>query len=159
MYEMPLSVPESHGYKSISIDGSHEQSFRHRSSPLTPTTQSGDGPNIDTSETLLCFRSTLKNEEVFVLTWGYHKPPAFISVLRRPPFARSSSSNALGEPLWCSVKEIINKLNNNLNFKIYHSAKERKPSVAIWFSPQNENFASCVAPTISEKWVNHSAKG
>lgn len=64
-----------------------------------PTTQSGDGPNIDTNETLLCFRSTLKLEDVFALTFGYHNPPALMSDLSRPPFARSSSSNALGDPL------------------------------------------------------------
>lgn len=64
-----------------------------------PTTQSGDGPNIETNDTLLCLRSTRKCDEVFVFTEGYHKPPAFINVRRREPLALSSSSRALGEPL------------------------------------------------------------
>lgn len=49
---MPLSVPASHGYRSTSTSSVHVQSGRHRFIPLTPTTQSGDGPNIEVSDTL-----------------------------------------------------------------------------------------------------------
>lgn len=73
---------------------------------VIPTTQSGVGPNIDTNDTLLCLRSTRKCDDVFALTFGYHNPPAFINVRRREPFALSSSSSALGDPLW---RAFINK--------------------------------------------------
>jgi hypothetical protein len=77
----------------------------------SPTTQSGVGPNIDTNESLLCLRSTRKCDDVFELTFGYHKPPAFIKVRKRPPFALNSSSSALGDPLFVfyikKVREIF----------------------------------------------------
>lgn len=110
MYEIPLSVPESHGYSGISNDSVQLQSSLQRFNPLIPTTQSGDGPNIDANETLLCLRSTLKCDEVFALTFGYQSPPAFIKVLNFEPFARNSISICRTDP---------------------HSANERKPSVAM----------------------------
>lgn len=122
----------------MSSESFQVQSNWHKFSPLTPTTQSGDGPNIDTIDSLWCFWSTRKFADVFVLTFGYHKPAALINVLKRGPFARSSKSNARTEP---------------------NSANDLKPSVAIWFSPQNEKFESCDAPMTSEKCVNHTANG
>ena len=59
----------------------------------------GEGPNMDTNDNLLCFRSTRKCDEVLALTFGNHNPPAFINVRRRAPFALNSSSSALGDPL------------------------------------------------------------
>lgn len=106
---MPLSVPASHGYRSMSSESVHEQSALHKFSPLTPTTQSGDGPNIEANDTLWCTRSTRNVVEVLVFTYGYHKPAALISDRKWEPLARSSVSNKRTEP---------------------HSAIERKPSVA-----------------------------
>lgn len=135
---MPLSVPASHGYKSMSNESFHVQSIWHRFKPLTPTTQSGDGPNIDTTDNLWWMRSVRKFDVVFVLTLGYHRPAALISVRRREPFERSSTSSARTDP---------------------NSAKDLNASVAIWFSPQNEKFASCEAPMTSEKCVSQTANG
>lgn len=134
----PLSVPASHGYKSISKESFHVQSFSHKFNPLTPTTQSGDGPNIDTTDSLWWTRSTRKFDEVFVFTCGYHKPAAVISVRRRDPWARSSKSSARTDP---------------------NSANVLKASVATWFSPQNEKLESCDAPITSEKCVSQTANG
>lgn len=138
MYVMPLSVPASHGYRSISIESFQPQSCVHKFKPLTPTTQSGDGPNIDTTDSLWWMRSVRKLADVFVLTFGYHRPAALISVRRRGPFARSSNSIWRTEP---------------------NSAICLKPSVARWFSPQNEKFESCDAPITSAKWVSQTANG
>lgn len=131
-------MPASHGYRSRSSESFHVQSIWHKFNPLTPTTQSGDGPNIETKDNLWWTRSTRKFDDVFVFTFGYQSPAALISVLKRGPFARSSKSNARTEP---------------------NSANDLKPSVAIWFSPQNEKFESCDAPITSEKCVNHTANG
>lgn len=65
---------------------------------------------MDTNDTFGCVRSTRNLEDVFVFTFGYHRPAAFISVLKRGPRALNSVSKAVGEP---------------------NSAKNRKPSVAI----------------------------
>lgn len=94
----------------MSKDSSHVQSGKHKFKPFTPTTQSGDGPNIDTKDNLCFLRSTLKCDEVFLLTSGYHNPAAFINVLRRGAFARSSISRSRTDP---------------------HSAIDLNPSVAI----------------------------
>jgi len=93
---------------------------------------------MDANDTLGCLRSTRNLAEVFWLTWGYHNPAALIRVRNLGPFPRSSVSRAVGEP---------------------HSARERNPAVAMWFSPQKEKFDSCEAPMTSEKCVNQMAKG
>lgn len=168
-----LTVPESQGKRSMSSDGSQEQSCLHKFKPLTPTTQSGEGPNIETSDILLCFRSTLKLADVFELTCGYQSPGALISERSRLPFARNSSSRARGDPLVTACEWVHAKKKRTQNRKFnnvpscfffwadnpHHSASERKPSEAIWFSPQNENVGSCEPPMISEKCVNQTAKG
>lgn len=73
-----------------------------------------------------------------MFTFGYHKPGAFTRDRSLGPLVLSSASRAVGDP---------------------HSAKDLKPSLAIWFSPQKVKFVSWVAPITSEKWVNQIAKG
>lgn len=138
IYEIPLSVPASQGNRSRSKLSFHVQSVSQRFKPFTPTTQSGLGPNMETSEILGCFLSTLKWDEVFAFTLGYHRPAALISVRSFDPLARSSVSRRRAEP---------------------HSAKDRKPSVAMWCSPQKLKLLSCDAPITSEKWVSQTANG
>lgn len=73
-----------------------------------------------------------------MLTLGYHKPAAFIIVLKYRLFALSSLSIKRTDP---------------------HSAKLLKPSDAICPSPQKLKFLSCDAPITSEKCVNHKVNG
>lgn len=64
----------------------HEQSSSHKFTPLMPTTQSGEGPNIEASETLGCLRSTRNWADVLVLTLGYHRPGALINERNLEPW-------------------------------------------------------------------------
>lgn len=63
---MPLSVPASHGYRSTVKLSIQEQFFKHKFKPLTPTTQSGDGPERILHSVLIAF--TFKCLHLFYLT-------------------------------------------------------------------------------------------
>lgn len=50
LYDVPSSVPTSHGYKFRVRDGNHLQLGVHNSISATPTIQSGDGVILETTE-------------------------------------------------------------------------------------------------------------
>lgn len=83
----------------MSRESFHEQSSWQRLRPLTPTTQSGEGPNIETKDILGCFRSTRKWDEVLVFTLGYQRPAALMRLRNLEPLARNSVSKERTDPL------------------------------------------------------------
>lgn len=70
IYEVPLSVPASHGYNSTSLRSIHLQSVWQSSKPETPTNQSGDGNNIDTNDNKWWSESTRNTANVLPVIFG-----------------------------------------------------------------------------------------
>lgn len=70
MYDVPLSVPASHGYNSTSLRSVHLQSVWQSSRPETPTNQSGDGNIIDTNDSKWWSESTRNTANVLPVIFG-----------------------------------------------------------------------------------------
>ena len=68
-YLSPLSVPKSHGYKSMTLLSTQEQLGKHRFSFDNPTIQSGLGIILETTESKWWIRSTLKTAKVCPTTF------------------------------------------------------------------------------------------
>ena len=95
---MPSSTPASQGYNGISFLSSQVQLARQSSRDEIPTIQSGDGPNMLTSETRWFLGSVLKMAKVFPCTLGCHSPRALMIVRMCLLLDFSSLSSSLGEP-------------------------------------------------------------
>ena len=68
-YLSPLSVPKSHGYKSMTLLSTQEQLGKHRFSLDSPTIQSGLGIILETTESKWWIRSTRKTAKVCPTTF------------------------------------------------------------------------------------------
>ena len=114
---MPSSTPASQGYNGISFFSSQVQLARQSSSDEIPTIQSGDGPNMLTSETRWFLGSVLKMAKVLPWTLGCQSPRALMIVRMCLLLDFSSLSSNLGDPhlATCKTMSISCKM-----FRILH---------------------------------------